>query len=118
MHDVIHPGCSNWRCALKTKFYDMWQMLNTDFVTCACHNATPGQDLRCSINKCKKSQYEDGIEEEGFAFLVIEDISLQKRAERVMKDHNEELEKRLQERTIDLTKASRSIEGRNPGPHA
>ncbi len=112
VHDVIHPGCSNWRCALKTKFYDMWQqLLNTDFVTCEYHNATPGQDLRCSINKCKKSQYEDGIEEEGFAFLVIEDISLQKRAERVMQDYNEELEKRLQERTIDLTKANAALRG-------
>jgi len=112
VHDVIHPGCSDWHCALKTRFSDMLQqLLNTGFVTCEYHNSNPGQDLRCSINKCGKSKYVVGEEEEGYAFLVIEDISKQKRAERVMQDYNGELERRLQEKTIDLTKANAALRG-------
>jgi PAS domain S-box-containing protein len=110
VHDVIHPGCSDWQCTLKARFEDMWrQLVNTDFVECEYHNSSMPYDLRCSINKCKKSQYEDGDEEVGYAFLVIEDISLQKHAERVMQDYNEELEKRLQERTMDLTNANAAL---------
>jgi PAS domain S-box-containing protein len=112
VHDVIHPGCSDWDCVLKTKFSNMLQQLrSTDFVTCEYHNSNPGQELRCSINKCGKSKYVVGEEEDGYAFLVIEDISLQKRAERVMQDYNEELERRLQEKTIDLTRANAALRG-------
>jgi PAS domain S-box-containing protein len=107
VHDVIHPGCNDWNCTLKTRFEAMWRQLeSTGFVECEYHEATPGQDMRCSIIKSKKSVYQDGSEEMGYAFLVIEDNSLQKHAERVMRDYNEELEKRLEERTIDLTKVN------------
>lgn len=110
VHDVIHPGCCDWSCTLKTRFEEIWQQLvNTDFVECEYHNTSLGQDLRCSINKCKESQYKDGLEEVGYAFLVIEDISLQKHAQRIMQDYNQELEKRLQEKTLDITKANAAL---------
>lgn len=112
VHEVLHPGCTDRQCTLKAKFEDMWQQLvKTDYVECEYHNPTRGHDLRCSINKCKKSQYEGGGEVVGYAFLVVEDISLQKRAARIMQHYNKELEKRLQERTTDLTKVNAALRG-------
>ena len=112
VHEVIHPGCTDRQCTLKAKFEDMWQqLLKTDYVECEYHSPARGHELRCSINKCKKSQYEDGREVVGYAFLVVENISLQKRAERVMQDYNEELEKRLQQRTTDLTRVNAVLRG-------
>jgi len=113
VHEVIHPGCDHRNCTLKARFEGLWQQLvTTDFVECEYHNSTLQQDLRCSMNKCKKSQYQqEHREESGYAFLVIEDISLQKHAERVMQDYNGELEKRLQEKTSDLTRSNAALLG-------
>ena len=112
VHDVIHPGCNDWGCTLKKKCEDLWQQLvDADFAECEHHDLTTGHDLRCSMSRGRKSQYQDVSEEEGYAFLIIEDISQQKHAERVLQDYNEELEKRLQERTIDLTKTNATLKG-------
>ena len=112
VHDVIHPVCRDWSCTLKIKCEGMWQQLvNTEYAECEYHDLTLGHDLRCSMSKGRKSQYQDGSEEEGYAFLVIEDISQQKHAERVLQNYNEELENRLQERTIDLTKTNAALKG-------
>lgn len=112
LHDVIHPGCSDWNCTLKIQCEDLWQQLvHTEFVECEYHDLTMGHDLQCSMSRGRKSQYQDASEEEGYAFLVIEDISQQKHAERVLQNYNEELEKRLQERTIDLTKTNATLQG-------
>jgi PAS domain-containing protein len=97
LHDVIHSVCSDWSCTLKIKCEGMWQQfVNAGFAECEYHDLTMGHDLRCSMSKSRKSQYQDGSEEEGYAFLVIEDISQQKHAERVLQNYNEELENRLQ----------------------
>jgi PAS domain S-box-containing protein len=110
--DVIHPGCSNLNCMLKANWKEMWQKLrNSEFVECENHDSSMRRDLHCSMCRSKKSQYDDGAEDEEYAFLVIEDISQQKQAERVLQDYNEELEKRLKERTKDLRKTNAALKG-------
>ena len=110
--DVIHTGCSNLNCMLKENWKEVWQKLrNSEFVVCEDHGLSMGRDLRCSMCRSKKSQYDDGAEDEEYAFLVIEDISQQKHAERILQDYNEELEKQLQERTKDLRKSNAALQG-------
>jgi PAS domain S-box-containing protein len=110
--DVIHPGCSNLNCMLKEDWKALWQKLkNSEFVECEDHDLSMGRDLRCSMCRSRKSQYDDGAEDEEYAFLVIEDVSQQKYAERVLQDYNEELEKQLQERTKDLRKTNVALQG-------
>jgi PAS domain S-box-containing protein len=112
VHDVIHPDCRDWSCTLKTKFEDMWQQLvNTEFVECDHHDSTTGRELRFSLCQGRTSQYHDANEEEGYAFLVIEDVSQKKTAERMLADYNEELERQLQERTIEYMKANAALKG-------
>ena len=52
----------------------------------------------------------DGAAEQGCAFLLIEDISLQKRQERLLVDYNQELEKQLQEQSAQLKAANARLE--------
>ena len=112
VHDVIHPGCNEWSCKLKNKCEDMWQQLaDAEFVRAEYHDKPMGRDLHFSLCRGRKTQYRDGAEEEGYAFLVVEDISQQKHAERVLQNYNRELEKRLQQRTLDLIKANAELKG-------
>jgi PAS domain S-box-containing protein len=111
--DVIHPAGSNLNCMLKENWKGVWEKLrNSELVVCENHDLSMECDLRCSLYRSRKSQYDDGAEDEEYAFLVVEDISQQKHVERVLQDYNEELEKRLQERTIDLTKTNAALEGK------
>ena len=114
--DVIHPVCTNLNCMLKEDWKEMWQKLrHSEFVTCEDHGLSMGRDLRCSMCRSRKSQYGDGAEDEEYAFLVIEDISQQKHAERILQGYNEELEKQLQERTKDLRKSNAALKGEIQG---
>jgi PAS domain S-box-containing protein len=108
--DVILPGDNKLNCMLAANWEEMWQKLrNSESVECEYHDLSMGRDLRCSMNRGRKSQYLDGSEEEGYAFLVIEDITQQKHAKRILRDYNEDLEKQLQERTKDLTKSNAAL---------
>jgi len=110
IHDVIHPGCNDWGCTLKNKCEDMRQQLvDAEFIEYDYHDLSLGCELHVSLCRGGKSQYHDGTEEEGHAFLVVENISQQMHAERVLQDYNSELEKQLHERTIDLQKSNAAL---------
>jgi len=112
VHDVLHPGCNDWSCSLKDKCEEMWQQLvDTEFVECDYHDSSMGRDLRSSLCRSGRSQYQDGTEEEHYAFLIVEDISKQQYAERVLRNYNEELARQLQERTIELSRVNAALKG-------
>jgi PAS domain S-box-containing protein len=111
VHDLLHPGCTDASCDLSVQWQRMLRQLNdTQFAECALHDLLPGFDLHLSLCRVNSSHYGDGAAEQGYAFLLIEDISLQKRQERLLVDYNQELEKQLQEQSAQLKAANTRLE--------
>ena len=111
VHDMLHPGCSNSSCELRAQWERIWQQLNdTQFAECALHDVLPGFDLHLSLCKVNDSRDGHGAEEQGYAFLLIEDISQQKQQERLLVDYNQELEKQLQAQSTQLKAANTRLE--------
>ncbi|MEN8800582.1 MAG: PAS domain S-box protein [Thiogranum sp.] len=112
VHDMLHPGCSDdSSCDLRVHWEQMSRQLNdTQFAECALPDLLPGFDLHLSLCRVNSSHYEDSAAEQGYAFLLIEDISVQKRQERLLVDYNQELEKQLQEQSAQLKTANARLE--------
>jgi PAS domain S-box-containing protein len=111
VHDMLHPGCTDSSCELIAQWERMSRLLNdTPFAECALHDLLPGFDLHLSLCRVNGSRHGDGAAGQGYAFLLIEDISLQKRQERLLADYNQELEKQLQEQSAQLKAANARLE--------
>ena len=108
---MLHPGCTDPGCKLKAQWERISRQLeDTEFAECALHDLLPGFDLHLSLFRVNDSHYGDGAAEQGYAFLLIEDISQQKRQERLLVDYNQELEKQLQEQSAQLKAANTRLE--------
>jgi PAS domain S-box-containing protein len=113
IHDMLHPDCSDWGCRLRTLCELMWQQLdgfNPMHYEIRDHRLN--RDLRFSICRYSRPRHVNDTDKEGYASLIIEDISQQKHTEQVLNNYNEELEKRLQERTLDLTRTNALLKGK------
>ncbi len=112
VHDMLHPGCTDdSSCDFSVQWERMLQRLSdTQFAECALHDLLPGFDLHLSLFRVNGSSYGDDAAEQGYAFLLIEDISQQKRQERLLVDYNQELEKQLQEQSAQLKAANARLE--------
>jgi PAS domain S-box-containing protein len=103
VHDMLHPGCTDSSCILNVQLERMLRQLNdTQFTECALRDLLPGSELHLSLFRGNSSHYEDRVAEQGYAFLVIENISQQKHQERLLEDYNKELEKKLHEQSAQL----------------
>jgi PAS domain S-box-containing protein len=111
VHDMLHPGCTDSSCDLSVQLERMSRQLNdTQFAECTLHDLLPGSELHLSLFRGKRSRYGEGAAEQGEAFLVIEDISQQKRQERLLEDYNNELEKQVQEQSTQLKATNARLE--------
>ena len=111
VHDMLHPDCSDSSCDWRAQWERMWHQLNgAQFAECALHDLLPGFELHLSLCKVDASRYGDDASEQGYAFLLIEDISQHKRQERLLVDYNQELEKQLQEQSALLKSANSRLE--------
>jgi PAS domain S-box-containing protein len=103
VHDMLHPGCTDSSCILNVQLERMLRQLNdTQFTECALRDLLPGSELHLSLFRGNSSHYEDRVAEQGYAFLVIENISQQKHQERLLENYNKELEKKLHEQSAQL----------------
>jgi PAS domain S-box-containing protein len=111
VHDMLHPRCTDSGCDLRLQWEQMSRQLDdTQFAECALHDFLPGFDLHLSLFRVNKSHYGDDAAEQGYAYLLIEDISQQKRQERLLVDYNRELEKQLQEQSAQLRTTNARLE--------
>ena len=110
LHDMLHPSCHDWDCRLRSLYEQMWQQLGTDqYGEYVFYDHKLDRDLQFRLSRYPKSRYGHDTQEQAVASLVIEDISRQVHAERVLKNYNEELEQRLQERTLDLIRVNAQL---------
>jgi len=110
LHDMLHPSCNDWACRLRALCDHLWQQLEGGHAgQCEFHDHRLDRDLYFSLSRYTGSRYEHGTEEQAYASLVLEDISRRAQAERMLKDYSEELENRLQERTLELSRANAEL---------
>ena len=110
VHDMLQPGCSDPACLLQECWDEAWQeMLEAGFAACDYSDRDRATELHFSVYRSTRSQYGDSTDEKGFAFLVVEDVSQARYAERLLQEYNQELERRLQERTLQLTKSNAAL---------
>ena len=112
IHDMLHSGCTELTCALRRQWAQMSQQLkDTQFAECTLADILPGFELHLSLFRVSGSNHGDGAAENGgYAFLLIEDISRQKHQQRLLVDYNRELEKQLQEQSVQLQAANVRLE--------
>jgi len=110
LHDMLHPSCEDWDCRLRSLYVQMWQQLGSDqHGEHVFYDHKLDRFLQFRLSRYPKSRRGHDAQEQAVASLVIEDISRQVHAERVLKNYNEELEQRLQERTLDLIRANAQL---------
>ena len=108
---MLHPDCTDSGCDLRLRWEQMSRQLDdTQFAECALHDFLPGFDLHLSLFRVNKSRFTDDAAAQGYAFLLVEDISQQKRQERLLADYNQELEKQLQKQSAQLKAANARLE--------
>jgi PAS domain S-box-containing protein len=107
VHDMLHPSCKDWSCRLRSFCEQMWQQLGSDDQgEYVFYDHRLDRDLQFRLGRYHESRYGHESQEQAVASLVIEDISRQVHAERVLNNYNEELEQQLQERTLDLIRVN------------
>jgi signal transduction histidine kinase len=110
VHHILHPHCNDSDCLFKATWEQQWQQLtSSDLVEREFYLASAKRYLRYYLCKANKSHYQDDTAARGYAFLLCEDISRQKSAEQSLENHNDELEKQLFERTLELKKANADL---------
>jgi PAS domain S-box-containing protein len=110
LHEMLHPSCEDWDCKLRSLYVQMSQQLGSDqHGEYVFYDHKMDRYLQFRLSRYPKSRRGHDTQEQAVASLVIEDISRQVHAERVLKNYNEELEQRLQERTLDLIRANAQL---------
>jgi len=105
IHDVIHKNCNTSKCELKNKiscFID--KLLKNEVTNFEFYIFESKKTLLFSGHEGTKSQYR-----EGYAFIVVTDVTEQKKAQAVLKSHNKLLEEKLEERTADLRATNKAL---------
>jgi len=111
VHDMLHPSCKDWGCRLRSLYEQMWQQLGSNnHVEHVLYDHKLERDLQFRLSRYPKSRCGHEKQEQTVASLVIEDISRQIHAERVLNNYNKELEQRLQERTLNLIRVNAQLD--------
>jgi PAS domain S-box-containing protein len=109
-HDMLHPSCNDWNCGLRTLWDNLWQQFKEgDPVQSEFHDDQLDRDLHLTLTSPPKFRYGQETGEQACASLVLEDISRRAHAERMLNSYNEELEQRLQEKTLELSRANAEL---------
>jgi PAS domain S-box-containing protein len=110
LHDMLHPSCNDWNCGLRTLWDNLWQQFKEgDPVQSEFHDDQLDRDLHLTLTSPPKFRYGQETGEQACASLVLEDISRRAHAERMLNSYNEELEQRLQEKTLELSRANAEL---------
>ena len=105
IHDIIHKNCNVLECDLKFKiscFID--KLLKNEVTNFEFYIPESKKAFLFSGHEGTKSQYR-----EGYAFIVVTDVTQQKKAQTVLKSHNKLLEEKLEERTTDLRATNKAL---------
>lgn len=112
VHALLHPACEDWDCPLDWDCQDAWQALaKQDIVERDVYDRLQARELRLSYRSCAPAAHGASETQTSSAVLVVEDISDRKRAQRAMEQYNQELQCRVQERTLELSATNARLQG-------
>jgi PAS domain S-box-containing protein len=110
VHDMLHPSCGDWNCGLRARWDHMWQQFKEgESGDSEFHDEQLDRDLHFSLISYPESRYGQAREQQVHVSLLIEDISRRAHAERMLKYYSEELELRLQEKTLELSRVNAEL---------
>ncbi len=111
VHDLLHPGCVDAACKLKTGCQRAWPGISDEqAMVWELYDCVLGRDLRFCLRRSAERTYKRSPAEGGYAVLVVEDISDQKHAQRALEHYNRKLQAQVRERTRQLTIANLQLQ--------
>jgi signal transduction histidine kinase len=110
LHQLLHPNCADAACYLKTFWSRGWPTL------------VQGQSIECEVEDSILKRYlhlqarpivadpRHDRAAASFAVVIVQDITVQKQAEEALQKAHDELEQRIDERTVELSRANAALE--------
>lgn len=105
LHDLLHPGCSDTDCYFEAFWLNAWHALDREsHARCEADDAILGRHLQIDMRS------NPGIgADAGFVVLTVHDVTALKQAHQALQKFNEELEQRIDQRTMELTRANEHL---------
>ncbi len=108
LHDLLHPECRSAECVVAAQWKQLWARMNTDgFAMMEIRDPLTGAELEFSLTR-NRSQG-PAAAARGHAFVVVDDVSERRQAERTLQFFNQELKRQVDEKTETLSSVNRRL---------
>lgn len=108
VHDLLHPECPSAECSVAAHWKQLWARMNTDgFGMVEIRDPLTGAEFEFSLTR-NRSQG-PAASARGHAFLVVDDVSERRQAERTLQFFNQELKRQVDEKTETLSSVNRRL---------
>ena len=109
VHELLHPDCDDPACYLTTfSALALIELLGGRSVEYETEDKVLKRYLNIQLRQTS-SHMKSEAKNTSFAVALIHDVSSLKQAEEVLKSYNDQLEKRIQQRTIELLKTNEQL---------
>ena len=109
IHELLHPECEDPACYLTTfSALALIELLGGRSVEYETEDKVVKRYLNIQLRQTS-SHMKSEAKNTSFAVALIHDVSSLKQAEEVLKSYNEQLEKRIQQRTIELLQTNEQL---------
>lgn len=110
-HDLLHPDCDQPDCELKQRFDVEWlKVLTGRDVTWEYLDTSMERYLKVYIRLLHNDTGSESIGDDGYATVVLEDITNRKAAEEIRGIYERKLEAKVEEATRLLNETNRNLE--------
>jgi signal transduction histidine kinase/ActR/RegA family two-component response regulator/PAS domain-containing protein len=110
LHDLLLPGHSKPVCDFKRRWSQAWKELTRGQpVEYEIENICLNRYLHLQAQPISSDTRHDKATD-SFAVVIIDDITVRKQAEEALRQAHDELERRVEERTVELSRANAALQ--------
>lgn len=110
MHELMHPDCTDRACYLAEFWrHAMMGLAKKHATSCEAEDAVLKRYLQVQVRSLPPWQGKKSADAAGFAVAIVHDITELKQAEAALGKLNDELELRIDARTLELVSANRRL---------